>query len=136
MLPYGYNIEWNGYCWIDSDDKEFPNRMDPNRCSKCAVKYVVFAGKSMLCSACDPTDPAWEIYRRAARKLGRSAPSAPDPAGDLRLIEMADGTEHWYDADDLCESCEEAPIAPPQGYRREVEDQLGTLCEVCQDTDN
>lgn len=53
--------------------------------------------------------------------------------GDIRLIELDDGTEQWFDADDLCERCEEAPVAPPEGYRREVEDQRGTLCETCRD---
>ncbi|UBV14968.1 hypothetical protein [Mycolicibacterium fortuitum] len=60
--------------------------------------------------------------------------TAINPEGDLRLIEMGDGTEQWFDADDLCERCEEAPAAPPQGYRREVEGQRGTLCEVCQES--
>lgn len=135
MTPYGYNIEWDGARWIDSDDKEFPNRMDPNRCSKCAARYVVFGRGGTLCSVCDPSDPLWETYRREAILRGRPAPVAPDPMGDLRLIDSDDEgqQQQWFDVDDLCENCEEEPVAPPQGYEREVEGQRGTLCEVCQE---
>lgn len=76
MQSYGFNIEWDGHRWIDSDDKEFPNRMDPDRCSQCRAKHIVF-GNGGRCSQCDPSNPQWEVYRLAALKLGRDAPEAP-----------------------------------------------------------
>lgn len=73
MLPYSNRLEWDGRRWIDTDDKEFPNCMDPEKCSRCRTKYVV-KGRDGLCYACDPSNPEWEDYRIEALKQALPAP--------------------------------------------------------------
>lgn len=69
------NYEWDGYHWIDEDDKDFC-WADPDKCRRCRTKYVVWNDEG-LCSACSPDDPKWEDLREAAIAANLPRPDGP-----------------------------------------------------------
>lgn len=63
--------------WHDPADDQWPNRLDPDRCHRCHARAAI--NRQLLCSACDPADPAWPKPPSSATPITMAPRWLPEP---------------------------------------------------------